>query len=175
MGSALFAALVALMALMALSSCGATTPTLPAGAYTNQQYHFRVTYPAGWQVNTSAQPGAIAPLIVIITRSGARQTPGSQISTLTIDVLDMSNASVAQSAAALSKNSALSAMTFGGQPGYRDKPTVQTGAGSDASASVTHSDYFVAHGGYFYQVSTDALPGDGPTLDRMAQSFTLLG
>lgn len=167
------AALAALTLL--LSACGATTPKLPGGVYTNQQYHFSVSYPAGWQVNTSAQPGATAPLIVIITRSGTHQPPGSQISTLTIDVLAMSDASVAKSAAALSKNSALSKITFGGQPGYRATPTTQKGAGSDASASLTHSDYYVAYSGYLYQVSADALAGDGATLDTMAQSFKLLG
>lgn len=170
---ALFAGLALL--LLSLSACGNTAPNLPSGVYTNQQYHFSVTYPAGWQVNTSAQPGATAPLIVIITRSGTRQIPGSQISSLTIDVLDMSNASVSQMAAAFSKNRALSKITFGGQPGFRDTPTTQSGAGSDASASLTHSDYYVAHGAYLYQVSTDALAGDGPALNTMAQSFTILG
>lgn len=170
-----FAAL-ALLALLtvALSACGDSTPNLPGGVYTNQQYHFRVSYPAGWQVNASAQPGATAPLIVIITRSGATQAPGSQISTLTIDVLDTSSAGIAQTAAALSKNSALSKITFGGQPGFRDKPTQQAGAGADVASALTHSDYYVVYGGYLYQVSADALAGDGATLDTMAQSFTLL-
>lgn len=175
MRRASFAA-VALLALLtvALSACGDTAPSLPGGVYTNQQYHFRVSYPAGWQVNASEQPNATAPLIVIITRSGATQVPGSQISTLTIDVLDMSNSSIAQTAAALSKNSALSKITFGGQPGFRDKPTQESGAGADVASALTHSDYYVVHGGYLYQVSTDALAGDSATLDTMAQSFTLL-
>ena len=167
-------ALVATLSLL-LSACGDTAPKLPGGVYSNQQYRFSVAYPAGWQVNTSAQPGATAPLIVIITRSGAHQPPGSQISSLTIDVLAMSDASVAKTAAALSKNSALSKVTFGGQPGYRDMPTTEKGAGSDVSASLTHTDYYVAHGGYLYQVSADALPGDSPALVTMAQSFRLLG
>ncbi|HEY7976014.1 MAG TPA: hypothetical protein VID72_11760 [Ktedonobacterales bacterium] len=162
-------ALVALLTL-ALSACGSTAPTLPSGAYTNQQYHFSVTYPAGWQVNTSAQPGATAPLIIIITRSGTHQPPGSQISSLTIDVLDLSDTSVAKTAAALSKNSALSKITFGGQPGFSDKPMLETGA----SETQTHSDYYVAHGAYLYQVSTDALAGDSAALNTMAQSFTIL-
>ncbi len=164
------ATLVAMALLtVALSACGDTAPKLPAGVYTNQQYHFRVTYPSGWQVNTSSQPGATAPLIVIITRSGTPQ-PGSQISSMTIDVLDMSNAGVKQTAAALSKNNALSKTTFGGQPAFSDSPTKESGA----SVTLIHQDYYVVDGSYLYQVSTDALSGDASALDTMAQSFTLL-
>jgi hypothetical protein len=165
-------ATLAIMVLLTLtlSACGDTTPKLPAGVYTNQQYHFRVTYPTGWQVNTSSQPGATAPLIVIITRSGTHQPPGSEISSLTIDVLDMSNAGVKQTAAALSKNKALSKITFGGHPAFSDSPALETGA----SVTLTHQDYYVADGAYLYQVSTDALSGDASALDSMAQSFTLL-
>ncbi len=155
---------------LALSACGASTLNLPSGVYTSQDYHFRVTYPTGWQANTSAQPNATAPLIVIITRSGTHQPPGSEISSLTIDVLDMSNAGVAQTAAALAKNSALSKITFGGEPAFSDKPTLETGG----NVTLTHSDYYVVHGAYLYQVSTDALAGDGAALDKMAQSFTIL-
>ncbi|MGH2502695.1 MAG: hypothetical protein ACRDID_09295 [Ktedonobacterales bacterium] len=163
---------LALLACVALTlgACGTTTTNLPSGVYTSAQYHFKVSYPTGWEVNASPQPNAPSPLIVIITRSGTHQPPGSQISSLTIDVLDMSNSGVAQTAAALAKNSALSKVTIGGQPGYSDKPTVETNAG----VTLTHSDFYVTHGVYLYQVSTDALSGDGPALQTMAQSFTLL-
>ena len=163
------AAIVMALLTLALGACGDTSPKLPGGVYTSQQYHFRVTYPSGWQVNTSSQPSATAPLIVIITRSGTPQ-PGSQISSMTIDVLDMSNAGVKQSATALSKNKALSKVTFGGQPGFSDSPSMETGA----SVSLIHQDYYVVDGSYLYQVSTDALSGDASALDSMAQSFTLL-
>ncbi|HEY8325374.1 MAG: hypothetical protein ACHQ1E_13440 [Ktedonobacterales bacterium] len=155
---------------LALGACGTTTTNLPSGVYTSAQYHFRVSYPTGWEVNASPQPNAPSPLIVIITRSGTHQPPGSQISSLTIDVLDMSNTGVAKMAAALAKNSALSKITFGGQPGFSDKSTVETNAG----VTLTHSDFYVTYGAYLYQVSTDALSGDGPTLQTMAQSFALL-
>ncbi|HEX8996571.1 MAG TPA: hypothetical protein VF812_11110 [Ktedonobacterales bacterium] len=170
------ASLLAMLAMLALvvSACGTSTPNLPSGVYTSQQYHFSVTYPAGWQVNASSQPNAEAPLIIIITRSGTRQNPGSQISSLTVDVLDLSNPSISQTAAALSKNRSLSKITIGGQLGYRDKPVQETGGGADASATMTHSDYYVAYGRYLYQISTDALAGDGPALDTMAQSFKIL-
>lgn len=153
----------------ALGACGGAS-SLAGGIYTSPAYHFRVSYPAGWEANASAQPNAPSPLIVIITRTGTHQPPGSQISSLTIDVLDMSNAGVAQTAAALSKNSALSKVTFGGQPGFADKPTVETNAG----ATLTHSDFYVVRGAYLYEVSTDALAGDGPALQTIAQSFTLM-
>jgi hypothetical protein len=82
----------------------------------------------------------------------------------------MSNAGVAQTAAALSKNKALSKISFGGQPAFSDKPTLETGA----SVTLTHSDYYLVHGAYLYQVSTDALAGDDAALSKMAQSFTML-
>lgn len=168
------APLVALLALFALATfalgaCGGAS-SLTGGVYTSAQYHFRVSYPAGWEANTSAQPNAPSPLIVIITRSGTHQPPGSQISSLTIDVQAMNAAGVAQSASALQADKTLSKITFGGQPGFADKPTVETNAG----VTLTHSDFYVVRGAYFYQVSTDALAGDGPALQTMAQSFTLL-
>ncbi len=172
-----FAALALLVALtLALVGCGATAPSLPSGVYSNPHYHFSVAYPTGWQVNESAQPNATAPLIVIITRSGSTAIPGSLISSLTIDVLSMSDATVAQSAAALSQNSALTAISLGGQPGYSDKPTQEAGSSSGAGGAVTltHTDYYLVHGAYMYQISADALAGDGPALDKMVQSFTLL-
>lgn len=158
---------------IALSACGDTS-SLPSGVYTNQQYHFRVTYPAGWQVNTSSQPNATAPLIVIITRSGSTAVPGSLLSSLTVNVLSMNATSVAQSANALSGNSALTATTVGGQAGFRDQPVTETGTGGASSETLTHIEYYVVHGGYFYQISADALAGDGASVDAMAKSFTLL-
>lgn len=159
---------------IALSACGGATSSLPSGVYTSQQYHFRVTYPAGWQVNTSSQPNATAPLIVIITRSGSTAVPGSLLSSLTVNVLSMSAASVAKSANSLSSNSALTATTVGGQAGYRDQTVTETGAGATSSDTLTHTEYYVVHGAYFYQISADALTGDGASVDAMAQSFTLL-
>lgn len=169
-----WAAVVLLTSLtIALSACGGES-SLPSGVYTSQQYHFRVTYPAGWQVNTSSQPNATAPLIVIITRSGSTAIPGSLLSSLTVNVLSMSASSVADSANSLSSNSALTATTVGGQPGFRDKSVTETGSGATSSDTLTHTEYYVVHGGYLYQISADALAGDGAAVDAMTQSFTLL-
>lgn len=168
------AAFVALAALtIALSACGSAS-SLPSGVYTSQQYHFRVTYPTGWKVNTSSQPNAPAPLIVIVTRSGSTAIPGSLLSSLTINVLSMNDASVATSANKLSTNTAFTATTVGGQPGFRDKSVTETGAGATSSDTLTHTEYYVVHGGYLYQISADALTGDGVAVDAMTQSFTLL-
>lgn len=163
-------ALLAMLSL-ALSACGSNS--LPSGVYTSQKYGFSIAYPAGWQVNTSPNPAATAPLIVLITRTGATELPGSQISSLTINVLDMSNPGIAQNAASLSANKNLTKTTVGGQPGFRDNPVIQPGANS--ALSVTHSDFYVVHGAYFYTLSTDALSGDSAALTQMAQSFKLLG
>ncbi|MDE3229071.1 MAG: hypothetical protein KGO05_04250 [Chloroflexota bacterium] len=163
---------LAIFAALLLSACGSTS--LPSGVYASQQYHFSVSYPAGWQVNSSPQPSATAPLILVITRTGSTALPGSQISSLTINILDMSNPGIAQNANSMKANKSLTRTTVGGQPGYRDTPVSQPGAASGSSVTVIHSDYYVVHGAYFYTISTDALPGDSATLDQMAQSFRFL-
>lgn len=161
------------LAMLLLSACGGGA-SLPAGVYTNQQYGFRLTYPAGWQVNTSQQPGAAAPLIVIVTRSGARNTPGSAISSLTVDVLSLSDIGGTTVTAQLASDKTLSPVTLAGRAAYRDKPTQQQGNGALSAVSITHSDYYVVNGDYEYQISIDALAGDEATLDAMAQTFTFV-
>jgi hypothetical protein len=96
---------------------------------------------------------------------------GSLLSSLTIDVLSMSTASVAQSAAALSQNGTLSPTTIGGVSGYADKPTTETGSGSTSAETITHTDLYVVHGAYLYQISEDALTGDSAALDTMVKSI----
>lgn len=154
------------------AACGASS--LPGGVYSSQQYHFKITYPNGWQVNESNQPDAAAPLIVIITRSGERNANGVLVSSLTIDVLNLSALGGTQVAERLAKDKSLTPVTLAGLTAYRDRPTVQQGAGANSAVSVTHTDYFIVHGAYEYQLSIDALPGDGATLDTMARSFILL-
>lgn len=159
------------MALVAACGGGAS---LPAGVYSNQQYHFRVSYPAGWQVNESQQAGAAAPLIVIITRSGTRSDSGSIISSLTIDVLTLNDAGGSHVAAQLAKDKTLTPVTLSGLAAYRDQPMRQQGAGNQSDIVVTHTDYYLVQGAYEYQLSLDALNGDESALDTMAQSFTIV-
>ncbi len=154
------------------AACGSTS--LPAGVYTSQQYHFKVSYPTGWQVNVSQQPDAVAPLIVIITRSSVRSTAGSTISSLTIDVLKLSDTGGPQVATQLAQDKNLTPVTLSGLTAYRDKPTQQQGGGNQAGAVVTHTDYYIVQGAYEYQMSIDALSGDESALDTMANSFTIV-
>jgi hypothetical protein len=156
-----------------VTACGGGA-SLPAGVYTNQQYHFRISYPAGWQVNESRQPGAAAPLIVIITRSGAHSALGSLISSLTIDVLALNDVGGPQVAAQLAKDKTLTPVTLSGLTAYRDQPIRQQGVGNQSSSVVTHTDYYLVQGAYEYQLSLDALSGDESALDTMAQSFTIV-
>ena len=159
------------MALVAACGGGAS---LPAGVYTNQQYHFRVSYPAGWQVNEFQQPGAPAPLIIVITRSGARSASGSLISSLTIDVLTLNDVGGSQVATQLAKDKTLTAVTVSGLTAYRDQPSRQQGAGNQSDIIVTHTDYYLVQGAYEYQLSLDALSGDESALDTMARSFAIV-
>jgi hypothetical protein len=157
---------------MLTAACGDSS--LPGGVYTSQQYHFKVSYPAGWQANAKQQSDAPAPLIVIITRSSERSTAGSIISSLTIDVLDLNNAGGPQVAAQLAQDKSLTPITLSGLTAYRDQPTRQQGAGNVSNFAVTHTDYFIVHGAYEYQISIDALSGDEAALDTMARSFTIV-
>ena len=164
----------ALAALIALTTaCGTTS--LPAGVYTNQQYHFKVSYPTGWQTNVSSQPDATAPLILIITRSGEHPTAGAAvISSLTIDVLALSDVGGSAVAANLAKDKTLIPATISGLPGYQDHPTRQQGTGNTSTDVVTHTDFYLVHGAYEYQISIDALAGDDAALASMESSFTII-
>lgn len=126
---------------VAMVACG---DSLPAGTYASAAYHFRVTYPSGWQVSASngsvpdawktptvsvtpaasPTPGAIVavPLQVSITRTGARTTEVPVISTFAITVWDLHDLSAAAQAANLVHDPALHSVTIGGQQGYATVP-----------------------------------------------------
>jgi hypothetical protein len=166
-----FAACALAFCLASMAACGGST--LPAGTYSSAPYHFKVSYPAGWQANISQQSGAAAPLILIITRSGS-PTSGALTSSLTIDVLVLSDVGGPNVAVNLAKDKTLSPATISGFPGYQDQPAQQQGAGNMSAEIVTHTDYYLVHGDYEYQISLDALPGDQKTLNTMARSFTII-
>jgi len=163
-------AVVALLCL-ALQACGnPSAPNPPAGVYTSAAYGFTVSYPVGWKANALAAVTS-APLILIITKSATGGTPGAQVSTFTLDVLSLKNSAFAANAALLPKDKALTHITLAGQPAYRDTPVAQQTQGS--SVVVTHTDYYLLHGAYEYQISTDAVAGDATAVQGIVNSFAL--
>lgn len=166
--------LLACLALgLTLSACGSQQPpSLPGGTYTSAQYHFKVTYPNGWKTNVSSQANATAPLILIITKSSALNETGSLVSTFTLDVLSMQDKSVAALAKQLPTNKSLTRTTLAGLTAYTDTPIQQQS--SNGQVTITHTDYYVVSGAYEYQLSTDALTGDGPALASIVNSFTIM-
>jgi hypothetical protein len=167
-------------ACLIIAACGSpSTPqlNLPGGTYSNATYGFHITYPRNWKPNsfdaTPAADGSIAPIPfnLVITRTGDAHSAASLISTCTITVLNMKNKDIATSAASLTSNKALQAATIGGAQGYKSSPLVQNIPNSQIS--VTHLDYYVIHGDYEYQISTDSVKGDNADadLESMVASF----
>jgi hypothetical protein len=185
---------------VALAACGQSQPTvvrsLPGGTYASAGYHFRVTYPEGWIANasqcgaasggtaqcqtlegtaTTAQPAV--PLLLTITKAGG--PVGRPVaSTFTVSVQDLGNPYVAAAAAALPTANGLHATTVAGQPAYASAPLqapIPGAGGTPSGLTDAHTDYYLVHGGYEYQLSTDAVTGDaaGPALRAMLASFTL--
>jgi hypothetical protein len=164
------------------------------GDYVSAQYHFAVRYPSGWQASAQngdvpgawVTPSATAggptgaspvPLVVTFTRAG-QQGDAQPSSSLTITVWDLSNPTAASQTAALAKQKTVHAATIAGQPGYAGSPVAQPlpgKSGSATSVTDTHTDYYVIHGSYEYQLTTDAISGDNAAsaLQNMLASFHL--
>ncbi len=167
-------------ACLIIAACGSpSTPqlNLPGGTYSSSTYGFHITYPRNWQANpfdaTPAADGSAAPIPfnLVITRTGDAHSAASLISTCTITVLNMKNKDIAKSAASLASNKALQATTVGGVQGFKSSPLIQDIPNSQIS--VTHMDYYVIHGNYEYQISTDSVKGDNADadLESMVASF----
>jgi hypothetical protein len=174
------AVMLAGAACLIVAACGSpSTPqlNLPGGTYSNATYGFHVTYPRNWKPNpfdaTPSASGSIAPIPfnLIITRTGDAHSAASLISTCTITVLNMKNKDIAKSATGLASNKTLQAVTIGGAPGYKSSPLIQNIPSSQIS--VTHMDYYVIHGNFEYQISTDSVKGDNADADLqgMVASF----
>jgi hypothetical protein len=175
-----FVALLMGAACLVIAACGSpSTPqlNLPGGTFSNTTYSFHITYPRNWKVNSfdatpSASGSAVAiPFNLVITRTGDTHSAASLISTCTITVMNMKNKDIAKSAADLATNKALHAATIGGAQGYKSNPLVQDIP--NTQISVTHMDYYVIHGDYEYQISTDSVKGDNADadLESMIASF----
>jgi len=93
-------------------------------------------------------------------------------------VLNLSDTYVARAAAGLATDASLHKTTISGLPGYVSSPEQQPLPGPNGTPSAqtdTHTDYYLVHGGYEYQISIDVLSGDGAdaALAAMLQSFTI--
>ncbi len=172
-------------------------PTPPGGIFTSATYHFSVTYPVGWaassngcgsggntcdELRATATVGqgqfAVIPLQVTITRANQSSEAVPVVSSLAITVLDLRDVNVANAVHALATAPGVRATTLAGQAAYVTTPVQQVlrGAnGTPRAASVTHTEYYLVHGGYEYQISLDSASGDAAdaALQAMLKSFTL--
>jgi hypothetical protein len=195
---------VAAVLSLAMVACG-QAPTDPSrslhgGTYVSATYHFRVTYPDGWAVSEngcssgSAAPadcnelgatatpgsGTLATLQVTVTRAGQSSVGAPGGSVVTITVADLRDPNVATAAAALDTNPSLHKTTLAGQPAYTTAAVQQSLPGANGTPSAvtdTHTDYFLVHDGFEYQISVDAISGDNATaaLQGILQSFAFTG
>lgn len=159
------------MACLIIAACGSPTVLhLPGGVYSSTTYGFHVTYPPNWKANPSESTPSGAgsavtaiPFNLIITRTGDTHSVASLISTCTITVMNLKNSDIATSAATLPTDKALQPATIGGVQGYKSSPLTQDIP--NTQISVTHIDYYVVHGDYEYQISTDSVKGDNANSD----------
>jgi hypothetical protein len=86
--------------------------------------------------------------------------------------MNLKNSDIAKSAAGLATNKFLQTMSIGGVSGYASAPLAQDIPNSEIS--VTHTDYYVVHGGFEYQISTDSVKGDNADGDlrSIVESFS---
>ena len=170
--------LVLVSPVLALAACSGASPAVPkaaGGTYASQQYHFSVTYPAGWQATVGQQSSTIVPLTLVITRvHSSTAAEGGAVSTFTVTIFDAHNAAIAQSVTALAGDKTLARITLSGRPAYQATAIQQPAQGSQLDD--THRDYYLPAPDYEYQLSTDAISGDGAdaALQSMLTSFKIL-
>lgn len=174
---------LASVACLVIAACGSPSALqLPAGSFTSTAYGFHVAYPRNWKANpfdTTPTAGNSAqsaiPFTLVITRTGDTHSVASLISTCTITVMNLKDSTIATSAAHLASDKTLAATTIGGVQGYESKPIVQNVP--NTQTSVTHIDYYVVHGEYEYQISTDSVSSDHADgdLKSIITSFTFNG
>jgi hypothetical protein len=180
---------VIVAALFLLAGCGASTaapPQFSGGSYVSPtQYHFKISFPNGWQsyviVDPTVTAGAantVFPLTVAITRSSASQAPSSIVSNLTIAVLDLRNPQLVdkdllKAVTTRSANPAYHPVKIAGLTAYATAPLQQTFP--NGGQVITHVDYYLLVNNIEYHISTDAVSGDQADADlaSMLASFTI--
>lgn len=170
-------ALSLLGVLLTLAACQSSPPPAPnaaGGTLTSKQYAFSVRYPTGWQAVQSQQPSSIVPLTVVITQAHGSAGGDGAVSTFTITVFDSHNTDIAKSITRLASDKTLTRITLAGLPAYQGTPIQQPAPGTQLND--THTDYYLPTPSYEYQLSTDAVSGDGAdaALRTMLTSFTIL-
>jgi hypothetical protein len=141
------------------------------------------------------------PLQVTITRADQSAAAAPVVSSFSVTVLDLRDANVATAAHALAAAPGMHTYTLAGLPAYATTPVEQALPGSNGTpgaevtpgahitsrptvtphgattvrATVTHTAYFLVHGGFEYQIGVDSVSNDGSrtTLQTMLQSFAL--
>lgn len=163
-----------LLVLAACQPSPAPVPSAAGGTYTSKPYHFSVRYPTGWQAVESQQSSSIVPLTLVITRVHASTAEGGAVSTFTVTVFDAHDTNIALSVKGLAHDKTLTRITLAGLPAYQGTPIQQPAPGTQLND--IHTDYYLPTTTYEYQLSTDAIAGDGAdaALRSMLTSFTLL-
>jgi hypothetical protein len=141
------------------------------------------------------------PLQLTITRADQAAATTPVVSSFAITVLDLRDPHVALAAQAITTAPGLKPLTLAGQPAFATTPVEQPLPGSNGTpgaevtpgahvtsrptitphgatstrATITHTAYFLVHGGFEYQIGVDSVSNDGSqsALQAMLQSFTL--
>lgn len=141
------------------------------------------------------------PMQLTITRVSQAAANTPVVSSFAVTVLDLRDPNVAAAAQALSTLPGLRPLTLAGQPALATAPVEQPLPGSNGTpgaditpgahvtshptvtphgasitrATITHTAYFLTHGGFEYQIGVDSVSNDGsqPVLQAMLRSFAL--
>jgi hypothetical protein len=175
--------------ILALSSCGGTAnkplPHQSGATIASVQFHFRLSYPDGWHCSwagpsaptacssPAATPTASASDVIPLTVEITKTDTGVLPAMLSISVLSLADPGIAAGAKALPTQKGLHKVTLSGLTAYADAAVQQPVPGTSVTA--THADYYLVHGSYEYQLSTDSLSNDdsAAALSGMLNSFTI--
>lgn len=169
-----------LSALLGLSAACASIPTAVStsqsgGTYTDAQYHFKITYPRGWQAKvlyssaTSLQ-FAVQPI--------NEQDPRGLNPSVYLDISSLQGlvggASEVEAEFAKKVGSVgFSVVTISGKTAYEDGPVTE----HQPNRSLTQNDYYLIYDDkeyHFAVASIDTISGNAQTVQMIFQSFTII-